>query len=243
MGNYFAYDYVGPPFEIFGTGHLISLAIIGAIVAFLIWGWKNPGETAKLCARWLIIGAMLVIKFSWHSWNVVNGSWSAQEHLPLHICSIGGWALIYILLTRDHRVYEIMFFLGIAAAGQTLFQPEAGIYGLPHFRAVQTMAGHGLIVIGLVYATTIEGMRPTWGSLWRTMVVANIYLVVITVINYLLGSNYMYTLAKPSSASLLDHMGPWPWYVFLAEFLALGMFLLLYQPFALADRRAQRQVA
>jgi hypothetical integral membrane protein (TIGR02206 family) len=243
MSNYFTYDYAGPPFEIFSSGHLVALVIIGAMLAFLIWGWKNPSETAKLRTRWLIIGAMLVIKLSWHAWNVAHGSWSVQEHLPLHICSIGGWALIYILLTRDHRVYEIMFFLGIAAAGQALFQPEAGIYGLPHFRAVQTLAGHGLIVIGLVYVTMIEGMRPTWGSIWRTMVAANVYLFVITVINYLLGSNYMYTLSKPSSASILDLMGPWPWYVFFAEFLALGMFLLLYLPFALADRRTRREIA
>jgi hypothetical integral membrane protein (TIGR02206 family) len=75
------------------------------------------------------------------------------------------------------------------------------------------------------------------------MVAANVYLFVITVINYLLGSNYMYTLSKPSSASILDLMGPWPWYVFFAEFLALGMFLLLYLPFALADRRTRREIA
>lgn len=243
MANYFAYDYAGPPFHVFGMGHLMALAIVAALLAFLIWGWKHPTDTAKLRARWLIIGAMLLIKLSWHAWNAVNDSWNVQEHLPLHLCSIGGWALIYILLTRDQRVYEIFFFLGIAAAGQALFQPESGIYGLPHFRAVQTMAGHGLIVIGLVYATTIEGMRPSRGSVWRTMIAANVYLVAITVINYMLGSNYMYTLSKPSSASLLDLMGPWPWYLFFAEFLALAMFLLLYLPFALADRRAQRNAA
>ena len=66
------------------------------------------------------------------------------------------------------------------------------------------MAGHGPIVIGLVHPTTIEGMRPTWGSIWRTMIVANIYRVVITLINYLFGSNYMYTLAKPAAAIFSD---------------------------------------
>ena len=242
MGNYFAYDYAGPPFELYGAGHLFALGVIGALLALLVWGWKDPSDRARLRARWLIIGAMLVAKLSWHTWNAVHGSWSVQQHLPLHICSISGWALIYILLTRDHRVYEIIFFVGIAGAGQALLQPEAGAYGLPHFRALQTLTGHGLVVLGLVYATTIEGMRPTWGSVWRTMIALNVYLVVITSINYLLGSNYMYTLAKPSSASILDFMGPWPWYLFFCEFLALALFLLLYLPFALADRR-KRQLA
>jgi uncharacterized membrane protein YwaF len=63
----------------------------------------------------------------------------------------------------------------------------------------------------------------------------------VTIINYMLGSNYMYTLRKPATSSLLDYMGPWPWYLLVAEFVALFLFLLLYLPFALADRRAGEQ--
>ena len=33
--------------------------------------------------------------------------------------------------------------------------------------------------------------------------------------NRLLGSNYMFTMHKPASASLLDILGPYPWYLLL----------------------------
>ena len=235
MQQYFDYQYNGPAFDLFGTGHLLSLAIVAAATAFLIWGWRNPGEEAKRRVRLLIAGVALLNEISWHGWHLLNGAWSIQQHLPLHLCAISVWGSIYVLLTRSFRAYEILFFIGLAGAIQTMLTPDAGIYGLPHFRAIQTLFAHGLIVIAMVYMTTIEGFRPTWRSLWKTLLLCNVYLVVVTGINYLLGSNYMYTLGKPATASLLDVMGPWPWYLLAGEFVALLMFALLYLPFAWSD--------
>ncbi len=243
MQKYFDYHYEGPAFELFGTGHLITLAIIGAISAFLIWGWRNPGQAAMRRARLLIVGLLLSMEVAWHGWNLVNGTWTVLEHLPLHACSISVWGSIFVLLTRSYRVYEIIFFIGIAGASQTVLTPDAGIYGLPHFRAIQTLGAHGLIIIAMIYMSTIEGFRPTWASLWKTMLVANVYMLLVTGVNVLIGSNYMYTIRRPATASILDLMGPWPWYLVAAEFIAVLMFSLLYLPFALSDQRAKRRVA
>ena len=198
----------------------------------------SPSDDGRRRGRQALFWALFLVITSWHAWNVAVGAWSTQQHLPLHLCSLSGIVLLYMLATRDYRPSEIVFFIGIIGASQTLITPEAQNFGLPHFRALQTLAGHGLIVIALVFITTIEGMRPTWSSVWKTMVALNVYLVVITPINYLLGSNYMYTLQKPASASLLDLLGPWPWYLFWCEFVALGLCALIYLPFAIADRRA-----
>ena len=237
MQQYFDYYHDGPEFDLFGTGHLASLAIIAAVLLFLIRGWRDPSDAAKRRARWFIIGLFLMLELSWHGWNLGNGGWSIQRHLPLHTCSISAWLSIYVLLTRSYRVYEVIFFIGIAGASQSLLTPDAGPYGLPHFRAIQTLATHGLIIIAMVYMTTIEKFRPTWSSVWKTLLIANVYLVLVTAINLTLGSNYMYTLRKPATASLLDVMGPWPWYLLAGELVAILLVLLLYLPFAVADRR------
>lgn len=243
MEQYFEYNYPGPAFELFGAGHLLSIAIIASVVAFLIWGWKNPSATSKRNARLIMLGVFLVIEISWHTWNVYNGTWTIQKHLPLHACSVSAWCSILVLITRSYRIYEIVFFIGLAGATQTVLTPDAGIYGLPHFRAIQTLAAHGMIIIVMTFMTVIEGYRPTWLSVWKALFAANIYMVFVTGVNMLIGSNYMYTLGKPASASILDMMGPWPWYLFWAEFLALGLFSIFYAPFAIADWRAKRQVA
>ncbi len=239
MQQYFDYHYAGPGFELFGTGHLVSIAIVATVSAFLIWGWQNPSEDGKRRARLLMASIMLLMEASWHGWNLYHGTWSVQHHLPLHSCSLSAWGSIYVLLTRSFRAYEILYFIGVSGAVQTLLTPDAGSYGLPHFRAIQTLGAHGMIVIAMVYMTVIEGYRPTWASLWKTLLFANLYLVVITGINVALGSNYMYSLRKPETASLLDMMGPWPWYLLGAEFVALLMFVLLYLPIAWSNRQLQ----
>lgn len=239
LSEYFDYNYDGPPFELFGAGHLAAVSIILAIIAFLVLGWRNPTDEGRRRARWIIFFVFLAAEMSWHAWNIACGTWDLRQHLPLHTCSISALAALYVLLTRNYRVYEVVFFIGITGASQTLITPEAAHYGLPHFRAIQTLWAHGMIVITLVYVTTIEGLRPTWGSIGRTMIAGNLYMILVTGVNYLLGSNYMYTLRKPDSASLLDILGPWPWYLFWAEFIALSLFVLLYMPFAISDWRSR----
>lgn len=239
MRQYFAYEYNGPPFDLFGTGHLVYLAIMAAAIALLVWGWRYPGAASRHRVRLLIASIMLVNEFAWHAWNLGTGAWSIRENLPLHLCGISIWTMIYMLFTRDYRLYPIIFFIGLGGAAQAIITPSAGEYGLPHFRAFQTLISHGMLVIAVVFLATKEDQRPTWPWLWKTMLVLNVYLAVVTAINFALGSNYMFTVQKPDTASLFDVMGPWPWYLLTAEVLAVILFALLYLPFAVADRRAR----
>ena len=238
MQKYFDYNYDGPAFDAFGLGHLLALSIIAAIIIFLIWGWRHPREDAKRRARYALAGIILIVESSWHVWNLANDTWDMQRHLPLHTCSMGIWLSILMLLTRNYRLYEVLYFIGIAGATQALLTPTLGAYGLPHFWAIQSLSSHGLLVIALVFMTTIEGFRPTWMSIWRTMLILNLYMLLVTGINYLIGSNYMYTLRKPATLTLLDAMGPWPWYILTGEILAILLFSILYLPIALSSRRS-----
>lgn len=232
MQKYLAYNYEGAPFDVFGTGHLLALSMIAAVIIFLIWGWRDPDEHAKRRARYALAGVMLIVESSWHIWNVANDTWNIQRHLPLHTCSMGVWLSMVMLMTRNYRLYEVLYFVGIAGATQALLTPTLGIYGLPHFWAIQSLSSHGLLVIALVFMTSIEGFRPAWMSIWRTMLILNLYMLLVTGFNYLIGSNYMFTLRKPATVSLFDVMGPWPWYIFTAELVAIVLFSILYLPFA-----------
>ncbi len=237
MAQFFAKDWTGEPFHLFGTGHLIALAVIVLINLSFIRLSKSQSQRLKDGVRYAIVAVLVIAESAWHIWNIAIGEWTIQTHLPLHLCAVLVWSSVIMLLTKNYRIYEFVYFLGIAGAAQAVLTPDAGIYGFPHFRVLQTLFAHGAIVTGAIFMTVVEGYRPTWASFKRVMVWLNIYAVIVTGINVLIGSNYLYTLHKPNTASLMDVLGPWPLYLIWIELIALLFCSLLYLPWIINDQK------
>jgi hypothetical integral membrane protein (TIGR02206 family) len=145
-----------------------------------------------------------------------------------------------MLIKKDQRIYEFAYFMGISGALQALFTPDIGIYGFPHFRFFQTFISHGLLVTSAVYLTIVEGLRPTWKSMLRVIIIANVFMVLVFGINSLIGSNYLYVNHKPVGLSLLDALPDWPVYLLYMEIIGFFMFLLLYLPFIFKDWKQKK---
>ncbi|PKN93523.1 MAG: TIGR02206 family membrane protein [Chloroflexi bacterium HGW-Chloroflexi-6] len=240
MEFFFAKDFSGSPFTLMGREHLLAMAILIALnIALLRLRNSSPAlrkQTALVMA--LVLWAN---EIGWHVWNASIGKWDLQTMLPLHVCSILVWLGGWMLVRRDKTIYEYMYFLGIGGALQAILTPDLGIYGYPHYRFFQTFISHGLIVTAAIYMTTVEGFRPTWGSMKRVIIGGNIYMLIVTGINWLVGGNYMFTMHKPETASLFDIMPAWPWYLLVVQLIGLVMFLILYLPFIIKDWRAGKQ--
>ena len=240
MISFFAKEWSGEAFILFGPAHLASLAVIVLFnIILVLWG-KRASEPARRKMRYILAGVLLVNELAWHLWNISIGTWTLQTMLPLHLCSILVFVSAYMLITRSEGVYPYTYFMGIAGALQALLTPDAGIYGFPHFRAFQTMISHGLIITTPIYMTLVEGFRPTWRSAVRVFLGCNVYLVVIFFFNLLIGSNYLFIAHKPETASLMDILPPWPWYILVVELIAVACILLLFIPFAIRDWRARK---
>lgn len=56
--------------------------------------------------------------------------------------------------------------------------------------------------------------------------------------------NYLFICHKPPTPSLIDALGPWPWYVLSLEGVGLAFFVIYYLPFGIGDLiAAQRKRA
>jgi hypothetical integral membrane protein (TIGR02206 family) len=240
MEQFFTKEYTGAPFVFLGTAHLVVIVILLLVNLSLVRLRGKP--QAQKAFRYTLAVVLLVNELAWHVWNAAVGQWTLQTMLPLHLCSVLVWTTAAMLLTENYRIYEFIYLMGIGGALQAVLTPDLGIYGFPHFRFFQTFISHGGIITAAVFMTVVEGLRPYWRSLLRVFVATNIYMVVVFGINLLLGSNYLFIMRPPDTPSLIDALGPWPWYLLSLEAIGVLTCLVLYLPFALKDWRAARQV-
>lgn len=238
MTRIFSLAWGGAPFQMFGAVHLVTLGLI-ILLNLLLARLKHASESARRNARVAIAVVLVANEVAFHIWNALVGTWTIQTMLPFHLCAVMVWASAVMLLKRDHRIYEFAYFLGIAGALQALLTPDIGIYGFPHYKYFQTFISHGLIVTAAVYMTAAEGFRPTWKSLLRVAVGANLYMLAIFFLNQAIDSNYLFIAHKPETASLLDILPTWPIYILYIELIGVALCLLLYLPYVIKDWRTK----
>lgn len=110
------------------------------------------------------------------------------------------------------------------------------------FMTFQFFAGHGLMVVGVLYLVWSRQARPRPGSVARAMLALNIFAAFVGAFDAIFKTNYMFLRTKPPTKSALDLLGPWPWYSLACEGVALALFVLLYLPFRQAKAQTSQAV-
>lgn len=218
-----------PYIQLFGPAHLLilfSVPILAASLA-LIQRRVLPGTSSlRLILASLLLGDTII--FYWY--QVAHGLLSFPFHLPLELCDLSLVLVFLSLLTANQTAFELGYFLGLGGASMALITPNLW-EPFPSFGTVQFFVAHGLTVAGVLFLVCSRLMRPRPGSVGRAMLGLNIFAALVGGFDLIFKTNYMYLRAKPANTSVLDVLGPWPWYIIFTELLALVIFTLLYLPF------------
>ncbi|RBW70713.1 TIGR02206 family membrane protein [Bacillus taeanensis] len=234
MNEFFIPAYEGRPFQLFSTAHVFTLVTV--IILFLLmflFRQHLKNQLPNRLFRYSLALLLILSEISLHSWLLYAETWQITSALPLHLSSISLILSTIMLVSKSYFLFELMYFAGLGSALQAMLTPDLGMYSFPHFRYVHFYISHGGIAAACVFMVVVEEMKPTLKSLWKTFFLLNAYIIIVFGINLLLDGNYLYIMEKPSTGSILDYLGPWPWYIVPLEVVTLLTFLILYSPFAL----------
>lgn len=234
--EWFGRSYKNFDFEMFSASHfiIITLLLIGAfcLYFFRIQLNKQNWRIAEI----VFAISLVLIEVTYHIWMYINGGWNVSHAIPLELCSISLILTVILLLTKKKIVYEILLFTALLGASQAIFTPLVN-YDFPHFRFFHFFYTHLMTIWVALYFTWIKGFRPTIWSVFKLFVFLNVLMPIIMFINKLVDGNYMFLSHKPKSPSLLDVLGPYPWYIFSLEGLLIILSLIVWLIFREKSRK------
>jgi hypothetical integral membrane protein (TIGR02206 family) len=229
------------PFILFGNIHIVTMAIIGLVAVFLPLVCKNQSTSNKSLISKVIAFIILshVIISPYKDLYLLQNPYNWREILPIHMCDLSEIFLAAFLLGGPKILYKCAFFWGLAGASMAIITPDIPVIDLDY---AFFMIGHGMIVIGIMYATISLGNRPyAKDILTVSLITAFVLLPIVYLINLILGepANYWYLIAKPAGASLMDAFPEPPYHLLITTPLAIATFCLIYIPYAIKDKLAK----
>jgi len=223
-------------FEAYSTSHLVVLGIfVAGVVVLLAIG---PVVRGRPVARPLEI-ALAVGNIAFGAIGTVTevDLDDIKGNLPLQLCDFAWIPVAWALLTRHPLALALTYFWGLTLALQALVQPTLDeAFPDPNFFAF--WGKHVLLVWGAVYATLTLRQGPDWRGYRQAVLWTFAWVVVAMSLNELLDTNYGYFNGKPDG-TVLDYLGPWPWYVLAEVAIVLVVWALLTLPWTGLPRRRE----
>jgi hypothetical integral membrane protein (TIGR02206 family) len=214
---------------LFAPERLIPLAAIAVVIPAVLLITRRRRGWARIGGRVLAV-VTVVAEVSWWGSALITGTWTARYNLPLHLCEAGAFVLAGALWFSKPVLVEISYFWGLGGALEALVTPDMP-FRFPHFVYFQYYVEHGAIVLGALYLVFTLGLRPRPGAVLRVFSITAAYAAFVGLADWATGGNYMYLRQIPPTGTLLDYLGPWPWYIGTCAIVALVVFTILYVPF------------
>jgi len=229
-------------FDSFSGQHYLLLGLFAVgCVAVAVLGHRCRDTAAEQTVRRAFALVLLVFTVPLTIALVLPGEWNPHTSLPIQLCDLAWMTAAIALWTEAPWAIALTYFWGLTLSIQGIVTPSLG-ESFPELRYFGFLGQHLLIVWATVLLVWGLGRAPGWWGYRFTVAVTGLWAVAIIGFNAIADTNYGYLNRKPSSASILDALGPWPWYVAAEIAILVVVWALMTWPWVAAERRRAAKV-
>lgn len=223
--------------EIFGGLHIgISAFFLAAAVLIFIFRKRLARLDGKIVRR-VMAGILTANMLIHYVSRLILGIWSFGEDLPLHICFVTNFLLIYILLTDDKLgLFRVVYYFTLIGPLPAMIWPDLS-YSWQSYTFWQFVISHHFMLLCSLFCMFVFGYSVRLRSIFPAFFFGNIYIGAVWIFNAAFGTNYIMMEELPQQLyeiyPFLDRLPPLAW----LELVGAAVLLAAYLPALLAKKR------
>ena len=223
------------PYDASHLGALVVLVVGGAVLVVVGRRFRERDPADRLGQAMAV--AMLAMTLPLQVLYFTPDYWNVQKTLPIQLCDLASFVSAYALWTHRRWAVGLTYYWGLTLTTQAILTPDLdSAFPDPIFLLFWGM--HIGTVWAAIYLVWGRGVTPDWRTFRVAVLATAVWAASVFTLNVLAGTNYGFLNRKPSAASALDLLGPWPWYVLLEIAIIVAAWALATWPWVRGGRRA-----
>lgn len=226
-------------FTAYGATHLgaVAVLLVGAVALVLVGRGLRDRDPRDLLGKALAV-AMVVVTIPLQVLYFTPDYWNLRTTLPIQLCDLASLAAVYALWTHRRWAAALVYYWGLTLTTQAVATPDLA-HDFPHPVFLLFWAMHIGTVWAAAHLTWGRGIRPDWRSYRIAVVTTAVWAASVFCLNLVLDTNYGFLNRKPNATTILDLLGPWPWYVLAEVVIVLVAWALVTWPWVRGGRTAR----
>jgi len=223
---------------------VLAIVVVGGLLTWRAQKQDQAGQDkiTRMFAWGLVINVLIwqfvksyVSFLDPHHPAYVKYNWG--EDLPLNPCNWLAFAALGYSYYKKPWMWFLLYFFVWVFTFNAILTP-ALYEGFPHFNFCKFWIAHTGLVMFVVHMLVLGAPKINTKELFHAYGMLQVFALICIGINYWVGpqANYFFLHFKPTTASILDILGPWPWYIIQGDIIALGLFFLAWLPYRLWSR-------
>tara|TARA_B100001250_G_scaffold41129_1_gene32570 strand:- start:488 stop:1240 length:753 start_codon:yes stop_codon:yes gene_type:complete len=191
-----------------------------------VWIYSHCSQKIKLIIIQTISWLVIVNEFFFQFSLIFYDMWNLKNSLPLEMCYISALLIpVFNYFPNIRSLKSWFFFAGFGGSFFAFLNTNLSEMDMVYM-SIHYFFAHGLVIF-VMLIIVVDGFRPTWNDYFKTILYTSFLVIVISMINYLLDSNYMFTRSKPPGTTFAELMPGWPYYFVIMLLIGLVFYTFL----------------